>query len=316
MRLFFTIAALLHSLFLFCADYDCIFIGSSPVSLFEALYQYGLGKKVLVIDEGMECGGVWKSITICGVDHVDVGCHEIGSNKSLREFLEVYGGCNMICPDSGSAFYFSKGCYELVRNLEEMISKTTIELLLNTRAERAVLDEQEKCIMVEADGRQISGEKIYMSGYSFMNIGRDPPRAIQRSKFYHLYLLVADPSPPRFAYQGGGISGSSRMMNLTRFVGLENTDRQLLVFQVHGEASLMEGERFLEDLKKRNLIDPAAYILTSETYIYEQWPSNSCRTSGEYQPYFETLQTFDFRSMTNQFTRWREVLKPFNEVIR
>ncbi len=60
-------------------DFDYIVVGSSPFSLFEAIYKRCLGNRVLVVEQGAECGGAWKSITICGVPHVDLGCHEFGA---------------------------------------------------------------------------------------------------------------------------------------------------------------------------------------------------------------------------------------------
>jgi hypothetical protein len=304
------LAALLFSLSLFGVDYDCIIIGSSPICLFEALYQYGSGKKVLIVDESESCGGVWKSIEICGIENVDVGCHEIGNNKHLREFLEVYAGCQMVSTGTNDCFYFSKGCYELIHHLEEMIGKTTIDLLLNTRVTQARIDE--KCVWVQMGDQNISTDKVYLCGYSFLNIGTDAERQVQKSKYFHLYLLIADSTPPRFSYQNGGTPHVSRMMNLTRFVGLENTCRQLIVFQTD-ESNLQSGEKFLSELKKSNLVDNSAYILKGEPYIYEQWPSNNLR--GLNSIYFETLQTYDFRSMTHYFKKWKEVLKPYAEII-
>jgi hypothetical protein len=307
-------AALLFSYSLFGADYDCVFVGSSPISLFEALYQHGLGKTVLIVDDAPVCGGVWKAIEICGVEHVDVGCHEIGSNKTLKEFLEVYGGCRMVCTE-GEGFYFSNGCYELIRNLEKRISKTTINLLLNTHAERANFDEDHQCVVLQMGEKKVSTEKVYMSAYSFLNIEPDAERQVHKAKYFHLYLLIADSTAPRFAYQNGGAPGVSRMMNLTRFVGLENTGRHLIVFQTH-ESNLNDGEKFLAELKKQDLVDSSAYILKAEPYIYEQWPSGSCNPRRNLQSHFETLQTYDFRSMTNSFSRWKEILKPFEEAVR
>ena len=307
--------AILFTLSLFGADYDCVFIGSSPICLFEALYQHGSGKKVLIVDESPVCGGVWKYIEVCGIEHVDVGCHEIGNNKSLREFLEVYGGCEMVSTDSGNSFYFSNGCYELIHNLEQMIEKTLIDVSLNTRADRATFDEHQKCVVIEMGDKKVSTDKVYMSAYSFLNFGTHTDRKIHKSKYYHLYLLIADSSEPRFSYQSGGVPNVSRMMNLTPFVGLKNTGRQLLVFQTN-ESNINDGEKFLSELIQRNLVDPSAYILKSEPYIYEQWPSGSCNAHGSYQSYFQTLQTYDFRSMTNYFTKWKQVLKPYAETVR
>jgi hypothetical protein len=304
-------AALLFVASLFGADYDCVFIGSSPISLFEALYQHGSGKKVLIVDESPVPGGSWKSIEICGIAHVDVGCHEIGNNKVLREFLENYGGCRMIGTDMNNHFYFENGSYELIRNLEERIGRTNIDVCLNTRADRAVLDESNQCVVIQMGDQRVSTKKVYLSGYSFLNLGTDPDRKIQKSNFFHLYLLIADPTPPRFSYEGNGVPNTSRMMNLTQFVGLENTGQQLIVFQTH-EKNLKDEEKFLSELKNRNLVDSSAYILKSEPYVYEQWPLSSCNPEN-YKPYFETLHTQDFRSMVQFFSKWKQGLKPYAE---
>ena len=303
-----TLFALLLSVSLFAADYDCIFIGSSPISLFEALYQNAAGKRVLIIDEAERCGGVWKSIDVCGVEHVDIGCHEIGSNKNLREFLEVYAGCQMVDTGGNNGFYFSQGCYELVHNLEKRLEKTNIDLWLNTRAERASIDETNKCARLQLGNRMVSADKVYLCGYSFLNIGNEELQ-IHKTKYFHLYLLVADPTPPRFGYQNGGAHNVSRMMNLTRFVGLENTGRQLIVFQTY-EGNLGNGEEFLRELKKQKLLDESAYILKSEPYVYEQWPSHHTRGN----PYFEHVQTYDIRNIVNNFTKWKELLKSYAEI--
>ena len=81
------------------------------------------------------------------------------------------------------------------------------------------------------------------------------------------------------------------------------------MFQTN-ESNLESGELFLSELKKQKLVDESAYILKAEPFIYEQWPSS--RTD---QAYFETLQTHDFRSMIHYFTKWKQVLKPYVEII-
>src|SRR5580658_9467362 len=80
----------------FGSDFDFAFVGSSPVLLFEALYKHHLGERIAIFEAASECGGAWKSIDICGVSHVDMGCHEIGSTPALNRFLEEYAGCSMI----------------------------------------------------------------------------------------------------------------------------------------------------------------------------------------------------------------------------
>jgi hypothetical protein len=101
------------------------------------------------------------------------------------------------------------------------------------------------------------------------------------------------------------------MMNLTWYVDLDNTGQQLIVFQTHGEPNSNDGQQFLDELKERNLVSMAAYILRAEAYTYEQWPSGLCQPRGNDQPYFETLKTHHFQNMIPFLSRWKQALMPF-----
>jgi hypothetical protein len=295
---------------LFGAEYDCIFVGTSPLPIFEALYQHALGKSVLILEESCCCGGSWQSVDICGVPHADVGCHEIGNNAQLKEFLQEYGGCQLLTLDSGNSFYFSGGCYELMRNLECRIQNSSIHLLKNHRVDRVLFDEQMQTAIVESQGEQFTCRKVYAPSYAYFPIGNEPPKEPQKTKYPHLYLLINDPTPAKFSYRCG-IANTSRMMNLTHFVNLTGTGQQLIVFQTWSMDH--SGENFLAELKAQNLVDPAAYILKAEWFTYEQYPSNAIKAGCN--PCFEQLQTFDFRGIANHIARWKEVIAPYSEAV-
>jgi len=288
--------------------YDCIFVGSSPQSLFEALYQHALGKSVLILEEGPRCGGAWQSVDICGVAHADVGCHEIGNSVPLKEFLQEYAGCSLIPLDSG--YYFSEGCYELIHNLETRIHNSSIELRKNHRVDRVCYNESTKIVTVESDGEKYQGIKIYAPSYSYFSIGNQMPIDQKKTQYHHLYLLINDPTPPRFAYRHG-VCNVSRMMNLTHFVDLKGTGQQLIVFQTWN----MEcpENTLLAELISQKLLDPAAYILKADWFTYEQYPANSIKCTPT--PWFEQMQTFDFRGIANHITRWKEAILPYVEVV-
>lgn len=295
---------------LFGADYDCIVIGTSPLLLFESLYHHALGKKVLILEEGCCCGGAWQSVNICGVLHADLGCHEIGSNKELKEFLETYGGCSFIELESGHNFYFSKGCYELVHNLEQRIANSSIELLKHHRVDRVVIDEANKKAIVESGQEKFTASKVYAPSYSYFPIGDEILKELKKTKYYHLYLLIQDATPPKFSYRAG-IAHAARMVNLTPFVDLKDTGQQLIIFQTWSQEK--SGQMFLDELKMQNLVDPSAYILKEEWCIYEQYPSTSYTIKS---PYFEQLQTFDFRGISQHITRWKEALAIYDDAVR
>ena len=87
----------------------------------EALYQAHTGKRVLILEQSGECGGAWKSISVCGIAHADLGCHQISTDPHLKQFMQDYMGCNMVSLDdplgtlnkgAPNGFYPSQGCHE------------------------------------------------------------------------------------------------------------------------------------------------------------------------------------------------------------
>jgi hypothetical protein len=135
-----------------------------------------------------------------------------------------------------------------------------------------------------------------------------------KSKFYHLYLLIQDPTPPRFSYHRAHISGIARMMNLTHFVDLASTGRQLLVIQTRQESDLANGQLFLEELIKKDLFDEGAYILQSECRIYEtgSFHKNNIEKMGA-KDLVEFIQTGHIQSLTHHIEKWKQVLEKFDQ---
>lgn len=310
---------LLFIQFSWATDYDCVFVGSSPIALFEALYQYHSGKSVAIFEEAALCGGAWRSLPFCGVEHADVGCHEIGEDLEMKEFLETYAGCHIVPMDNPSelnplphkhpGFYFAEGCYELIHNLELLISRTSIALLLGSRVDHIAIDRLAQEVRVTVQGKQLTTKKVFASQYSYFSIDGCLHPTPPKTPYHHLYLLIADPTPARFSYQERMGPSISRAMNLTHFTGLTGTGRQLIVFQLHAQKNLQTGTAFLEELKKNELVDESAYILTEEPYVYEQWPHGNfgCPSSQ----FLEVLNTAGIWNMPELIPRWKEVLKPF-----
>lgn len=312
---------------IFATDFDCVVIGSSPFSLFEALYQSHSGKKVLILEEAEDCGGAWKGINVCGVMHADLGCHQIGHDMQLKAFLEEYAGCKIVSMDdplspfegaqNSNGWYFSRGCYELIDNLLKLIAVTDIVLLVNHRAEQVIIDSATKTAIVQTKSGAFTTSKLILTPMSCITLNpTSTPQYYEKSKYYHLYLLIQDPTPPKFSYQGGIVSGVSRMMNLTYFVNLTGTGRHLIVVQTHNEPSLSNGELFLDALKKRQWVDPSAYILKAESYIYEAGALHQgiIAQMGA-QEMIDLLQTGHFQSLSSYIPKWKQVLKPYRQAL-
>ena len=321
---------LIWNTLVFSVDFDCVVVGSSPFSLFEALYQSHSGKRVLILEGASECGGAWKAIDVCGIPRADLGCHQIGHDATLKNFLEEYAGCKLVSLDnplipytnpssSPNGYYFSQGCFELVDHLLQLISSTSIVLLLNHRLEKVAIDPSHTFATVKTQGEQYTTSKLIVTQMSSIQLENGPPLpAHGKTKYYHLYLLIQDPTPPRFCYTGGVSPGVSRLMNLTHLVGLTGTGQHLIVIQTHSEQSFTQGQKYLQDLKAKKLIGESAYILRSEPYIYEQGP-NTHQTlrslNGQGQKLFETINTGHFQSLSTYVQKWKQVLKPYSVAI-
>jgi hypothetical protein len=290
-------------LFLFAVDYDCIVVGSSPTSLFEALYQACLGQRVLVVEQAAECGGSWKSISVCGVPHADMGCHTFGASLEVKQFLETYAGCTMV--SEGSSFYPSHGCYELIHNLEQLLEKSGATLLLNSRLEAVRADEKNHIAEAAIEGQRVTASKIFVTSGADLGDGSKTP-------FFHLYLLLADPTPQRFTYLHHPVDSACRAMNMTKFVGLEGSGRQLIAFQVLNESALSSSADFLAQLKQKQLVAPQASILQTETYTYEQISNISAHVN---QFPFEFIPARYFGQISQLFPKWKEALRPWKEVM-
>ncbi len=313
---------LLLPILLFGADYDVIVIGSSPTSLFEALHQHALGKKVLILEASPMIGGAWQTIDTCGVAHADLGCHLIGLNQDLADFFSIFAGCKIVpldtpkipnAPFGKNGFYFSKGCFELIDHLQHRIERSSIDFHFNQTVYSARVDETNGMAIVKTADKEFSAEKIYFTPYTYF-----PEQAGEtvrnKLKFHHLYLLIHDPNPAKFTYSFG-IPNTTRMMNMTDFVDLENTGMQLIVLQTHDEDSLHKGANFLSKLKEKKLIDESAYIIKSESYTYHQWPSHNHVLSRSHPQYFEILDTHNIINMAKYIPRWKESLPTYLEAI-
>jgi hypothetical protein len=336
MRIVFSILLFWHACI--CAvtttDYDCVVIGTSPFSMLEALYQHHSGHRVLILDEAETYGGAWRSISICGIENVDMGCHEIGCQREIKQFLEDYVGCKLVSlddprhfymdppPADSKGFYPSKGCHELVENLKKLIQAADMEVLLGHKLDSVYLNSDKNIAEIKAKDKRFTTPKIIATPASVIHVENFPEAPLNNTpcshKHHHLYLLVEDSTAPRFTYEDDIVEEASRGANLTWYVGLEGSGMQLIVIQTHDEAGLANGEGYLEALKQKNYLAPDARILRMETYIYEQCYTDSKRIlelGSDAQMIFEIMDTWNFGSLCSYIDKWKEILKPYKEAL-
>lgn len=308
-------------------DFDYIVVGSSPFSLFEAIYKRCLGHRVLVVEQGAECGGAWKSITICGVPHVDLGCHEFGRNHHLVRFLEEYAGCNIVDttpalnkPLPNGEFYPSEGCYELTRNLQFLMDHCGVVLLLNSKLESVFIDTTREIAEVKINEMRFTTLKLIVTNNSEINIENPGVQSNPHRPhtYYHVGMLIEDPTPPRFTYKNLNVGGSSRSTNYTCYSKeLKGTGKQLITVQVHGEQNLANAPIFLEELRKQGLIDANATLLQTENYIYKQVAFNQSslpKIGPKAQAIFEIINTSHITNLAGSIDKWKTAMKPWKEI--
>jgi hypothetical protein len=140
-----------------------------------------------------------------------------------------------------------------------------------------------------------------------------------RAKYPHIYILISDPTPPKFTYMHVSVQGVSRAMNVTQFAGLEGTGMQLIAFQVHGEQYLNNAEQCLSELKRMNLVDPSAQILRKENYIFEQGSFNQGvlhQIGPAATAIFDVLNTGHVANIGNYAEKWKKAMKPWNQMMQ
>ena len=308
--------------FPFETDFDYVVVGTNPISMFEAIYRKACGNRVLVVEQASECGGAWKSITVCGIPHVDLGCHEFGNDGSVSQFLQEYAGCKIVAnaPPNQSkpslGFYPSRGCYELTHNLERLMEHWGVMLALNTKLESVFIDSAREIAEVNVNGQRINTRKIVVTNCSYIYLENAQQVQPTTTKFPHLYLLIEDPTPSRFTYMGLSLSGCSRAMNLTQFVGLEGTGRQLIAIQVYHSQYLNDGQKCLDELKRMSLVDASARLLLTDQYTYEQsYLNQSLIKQVKPSTIFEILNTSHIANIRMYIDRWKTSLRPWNETI-
>ena len=105
---------------------------------------------------------------------------------------------------------------------------------------------------------------------------------------------------------------------MTPFVGLDGTGMQLFVLQTYSEADYSKKNEYLEHLKKQNIVAKDAHLLCADSVTYEQsyqYSSTVHQLPHNMQVYFEVLNTGHIQSIGSYATKWKMVLKPYNQAL-
>jgi len=302
-------------------DYDYIAIGSSPIMMLEALYHHHLGNRVMIVEGAKECGGAWKSIEICGIKHVDMGCHTAGGNQKMIDFLENYVGINMVpmAPNNNPTkrrrgnYYPASGCYELIEQILKLVRIANIPLSIGHKVSSIYLQEDLDYVDVLVDGKTYTTKKLLVCHGTELNITSEPTFQNKSPReFPHIYLLVEDASDDRFIYSGGGsLTGLSivRVSNLTSYCELNGTNKKIFAFEVRSKNPEMFANTCLEFLISKDLVGENARLLDSSTYTYTKayLPRNfSMKLSPKAKGMFVYVNTTAIWNIANFTSTWEK----------
>jgi hypothetical protein len=274
-----------------------------------------------LIEKDSKLGGAWKSIDVCGIKNVDLGCHQVGSNEELYKFLQEYIGCNLVSLDNpkmsfeqnkgSNGFYFSKGCFELIDQLQKLIQKAQIPIFYNTALEEIFPDSISKEVTLRTTNQTFCVKKVFLTPMTSITQSNNA----HKSRHYHLYLLIQDETDPKFSYLQKRITtGITRIINLTHFTNLLGSGKQMIVIQTQGEQFLKNSDDFLNALKKENLIDMQAVILNEDTFIYESGSFHN--TFKNESDLVEVIQTGHIQKLAQFIPKWKEVFKPYTQTMQ
>lgn len=305
-------------------DFDVAVVGTSPVSLLEAIYHGVQNKRVLILEKDPSCGGAWKSLDVCGVLNADLGCHLLGSNAKIKNFFESYFGCYFVClehPDHAAnsshqhcknGFYFSQGCHEFISRLLGKLATCPNAQLLNKRLESIFIDQTRGWIELNLGDRRYTTAKLIITPYSHFGVENILTTNFSVTKRHtgHLYLLIEDQVPPQFTYLNNITPGVSRAMNLTPFLQMPEQDRQLIVIQTRENPNLDDAQKFLDAFKRASLLSAEAKIVQVESYLYHQTLMNVASLKKLGGSLIEILDTSGFSGMIKYLERWKGVLIP------
>jgi hypothetical protein len=300
------------------AEFDVAVVGTSPVSLLEAIYHIRCGEKVLIIEADERLGGAWKSIDICGVEHVDLGCHLIGSNPSLKAFLETQFGCRFVCLEHPTemaisphercpiGYYFSRGCHELISQLLQTISQSHNALIVQKKLESVSIAQDRQSLELKMEGFETSAAKLFVTYASQFKVEQLSETELwyTHHDFYHLYLLIQEEGPARFTYLNSIANGMQRAMNLTPFVSMPQPNTHLIVIQTYGRENLGEMQSFMEAFKANGYLSQQAQILTSDVYYYRQASCNLSYFQKYAGPLVEVLDSSSFAGISRYLDKW------------
>ncbi len=319
MRFILTIVLFFQGL-LFAAqtDFDVTIVGTSPISMLEAISHIYNNERVLILEADERCGGAWQSIDICGISHADLGCHLIGSDQRIKSFFENHFDCKFICLDHPTeeamgihlrcpnGYYFSKGCYELIRQLKNVLNASGNEIL-HRRLESIYVDQENGFVELSLGDMRFKTAKLIITPVS--NFQVENPEFMNQNypkhQYHHLYMLVKDPTPARFTYLNGIASGMSRAMNLTSFLDMPEENLQLIVVQTHGVCDENQMVKFFDAFKNRGLLTIDAQIIDFDFFSYQQAYMNTAHISQLGGPLIEMLDTSSFAGMIRYLEKWK-----------
>lgn len=280
-------------------EYDIAAVGSSPISVVNAMLERFQDKTVIVLEARDVVGGAWAGDTVCGLNGVDIGSHDISIKEESAKFLEKFFGVK--CIEIGSDQYLPEGgCAKMSQRLVEIAKNAGITFKTNCRVEKATLLDQGVVLDCVASGQslKVTAGKVIKPTYTAFDVYRGPDKIsqpIKTARKQHLYFIVNDNTASKKYFFGWMCLDSiCRIANLTAFVRLESPDQRMFVVELRKEIPtdqvLKKCEQMLKHLQTKNHLSSTAQIVKCDSRLFT-YSSVIDRTTDDDLDKFERLPT-------------------------
>lgn len=201
--------------------YDDVVLGSSPVSMVEALYHARRGRRVLLVEQKSVLGGAWSMIDTLGLRRIENGCHLLTpADEEVYAFLETALGMELhpLAPQPFAVRegrvtlrnehmvyrYPRRGTVEMVGALQHRLQEAGCHILTRSALTEATYDPAASAPLrlTLSTGHRLRAGHLVLTGFTQLRAVRALREAIDLSgsaeTVHHIFFLVASREERRF----------------------------------------------------------------------------------------------------------------------
>lgn len=229
-------------------EWDVAVVGTSPIPVVDAIYHCLSGRKVVLLEKRATIGGAWGGTSVCGIEDVDIGSHDICINRLNAEFLEKYFGIEFIDVQGDECRFLPKGgCAQMTKRLIAIAQKAGVCLKTRCNLENVWIEDAgcllEYTDLTNSQSLKMMAKKVVKPScvaFEVLQYGKCVPRSKELFRKNHLYFIVEDSScSENYFLKDIVLGGCNRISNLTQFVPLKNPNQRMFVVELEEDAPFL-----------------------------------------------------------------------------